>query len=697
MISEFDLRLSDISLRTTSNYTRAWIVVLGISACADFAATVLADFFPQEYENAIMNTGNLLFRRKEKVLVETNDSIVHDMFQFLDMWYVQIGIVFSLLSFIHAFVKAQWIRDKKLLELERKRLLQGNYLPTTEGNGTWDAYYFSVVMELLCLPVGFYLSIWSFARHCCPLWNAMGDDENVDIVYIDERGNTQIGQHFTRHSTHSLLFVLCSYCSVAIARLTGVTMKERIRYVKEMTIRRLISFAVFHPRKFVQRFRKVRTGIRWTKYLAPLFGACNKLLGNVKDLMTKHRQYREARRARLIRDKLWRQMDDDERREASAIRAQTIFRAMHARRRLNALVLTQDNKELIASVKLQAILRASLSRTRASVLKKKRELNRLLEQSLSATRYNASQMSIDDRRRLYQLQDELNLKAKMLMNEKLLLRPNTTFAVYWKVLFVICTIFEISLLALNPRLKEYKNKATGRCMGIGEALDYHIVPAPMSEWGQCAPWFVNPSVTKKDPPLVPFRALKKRFSWYKKGMILSRPWYCQEPFVVIQSISIAILRIALTQTLVVVGVVCFLDVFVTFFTGELDPDTGKLKPKPFFTRWMFPGLLFQLLVNPQMETTSRHVLRLVRDTLQVGPGRAWRWTEALFYPLFIIMVAVIQRFLWRPLLQQQNANLYMKESGKTEIQRRLSRRYTAKPMSYRTLLEDSKKLTKSFA
>jgi hypothetical protein len=389
-------------------------------------------------------------------------------------------------------------------------------------------------------------------------------------------------------------------------------------------------------------------------------------------------------------------MDDDERREAASVRAQSIFRAMHDRKTLKALVLTQDNRELIASLKVQAALRAALSRTRVRVMRKKRELKRLLERSLSAKQYDASHMSIDDRRRIYQLQDELNLKVKMLMNEKLLLRPNTRFAVCWKVLFVICTIFEISLLALKPRLKEYKNKESGECMSLGEVLDHHIVPSPMSEWEQCAPWFVNPAETKKDPPLGPFGTTQKRYSRHKKEMILSRPWYCQEPFVVAQSVYIAVLQIALTQTLVIVGAVCYLDVFVTLFTGELDPDTGKLKSKPFFTRWILPGLLLQLLVNPQMETTSGYIFRLVKDTLRVGPVRVWRWTKALFYPLFIIMVAATQRFVWRPLVQRQNANLHT-ESGQTEIQRRMSRRHTVQIMSHRTLLEDSKRRAKSIA
>jgi hypothetical protein len=298
--------LDDISLRTKSIYIRAWLALIGITACLDFAATVIVDFFPQRHVSVTMKTGHFVFHRKEQVLVNIKGTSVHDMFQFLDMWYAQIGIFFSLLWFIHAFVKAQWTRDKRLLELDRNRLLKGKSLNTTEWKCTWGAYYFSVVVQLLLLSVGFYLSIWSLLRHVFHLTTNKGEDE-VDIIYVDENGYTEIGQLFTTHSMHSHLFALCSYAGVVMARITGMTMGDNIRYVIIMVMKRLFRFGVFHPRKFFHRFRTVCTGIRWAKYLAPLVGACNKLHGNFKDLVTKYRQSRQAKRAHRIRERLWRQ------------------------------------------------------------------------------------------------------------------------------------------------------------------------------------------------------------------------------------------------------------------------------------------------------------------------------------------------------------------------------------------------------
>ena len=114
------------------------------------------------------------------------------------------------------------------------------------------------------------------------------------------------------------------------------------------------------------------------------------------------------------------------------------------------------------------------------------------------------------------------------------------------------------------------------------------------------------------------------------------------------------LGFVLTETLLIVGIVCFMDVFITFFTGELHPDTGLLIPKPFFKRWLIPGLIFQLVVNPQMETITKRVVHLLNGILTVGPIRAYRWAAVLFYPLFQFMVHTLQDHVWRPLVDHQN-------------------------------------------
>mmetsp|Transcript_30123 Transcript_30123/g.45928 ORF Transcript_30123/g.45928 Transcript_30123/m.45928 type:complete len:296 (-) Transcript_30123:60-947(-) len=70
----------------------------------------------------------------------------------------------------------------------------------------------------------------------------------------------------------------------------------------------------------------------------------------------------------------------------------------------------------------------------------------------------------------------------------------------------------------------------------------------------------------------------------------------------------------------IVRLVSFFDVFLSFFTGELD-KTGQLVPKPFFKRYILPGLGLQLLVNPTLKDISKVVLVFLQWSMRIGPSR----------------------------------------------------------------------------
>jgi hypothetical protein len=113
----------------------------------------------------------------------------------------------------------------------------------------------------------------------------------------------------------------------------------------------------------------------------------------------------------------------------------------------------------------------------------------------------------------------------------------------------------------------------------------------------------------------------------------------------------------------VVGIVCYLDVFITFFTGEIDA-TGTLVPKPAFARWILPGLILQLAVNPVMEATSHFVGALINRIVDLGPVRVYRWSAALFFPFFRVTVNCIEQYVWLPLVYKQNKALQMYKNKK---------------------------------
>ena len=93
---------------------------------------------------------------------------------------------------------------------------------------------------------------------------------------------------------------------------------------------------------------------------------------------------------------------------------------------------------------------------------------------------------------------------------------------------------------------------------------------------------------------------------------------------------------------------------VTFFTGELDPEDGRVVPKPFLERWVFPGIALQLLVNPQMVTVGKYVSYGMTYAHHVGPVRVYRWAAAFFYPVFSVLFDMFLQHIWRPVVKESN-------------------------------------------
>ena len=72
---------------------------------------------------------------------------------------------------------------------------------------------------------------------------------------------------------------------------------------------------------------------------------------------------------------------------------------------------------------------------------------------------------------------------------------------------------------------------------------------------------------------------------------------------------------------------------------HVDAETGNLRSKPFLSRWIFPGIALQLLVNPQMETVSHYQVRLeIRDIC--SPSRRTRSSVPLDGCLFLSIVLI---------------------------------------------------------
>ena len=93
-----------------------------------------------------------------------------------------------------------------------------------------------------------------------------------------------------------------------------------------------------------------------------------------------------------------------------------------------------------------------------------------------------------------------------------------------------------------------------------------------------------------------------------------RPRYCHDDVVALQAFGIALMKIFVELILVIVNFMFFFDVPVSFFTGCFNKENGVLEPKRFFERWIAPGVLLQMIVNPQMGT----IAEIISRTITVG-------------------------------------------------------------------------------
>lgn len=674
---------SDISVRdlTTRLYTNrksvryyTWYTTIALVALLDFLAKVVADYIREDEVEEELEASSFFSRRrqsrfKEELLVDSDPWLV-EFIKFLDVYSIPISVLFSLLWFTDAFVKATSKRDIKLDELDKKHLLDNKVdkEEVKEVKGAWGAYYRTVMVNCLLMPISFFI----IAHHLMsPPYSVseilLDDDEQIQFQFKDEDGHVDEVHSFSIRLSHGIFFVIGQYIGTVFVRFTGMHFRAQWKLGVRWIVKRTAFFAIRNPRQFSRKCRRVLKGLRWLKYLAPLIGASNKLKGNFLDLLQKFRQRHQAAQMERARRLLWKNrlahLPQEELEIEAAIMVQRNFRRQQADKAVRALQLVVGDRVQCAAQRMQHVFRRKLASARAKIMSKRHELQELQKQKKT--------LNTEERRRLYELQDELSVKAAQLLNKKMLLRPNTRFAVTWKVLFVVCVAFEMSQLAFAPTLKKYVDEDSGQQLDIGKVLEIHLIPTPTSQWQACGAKLVKrgPKVAKTGPPVIRWlkeirrkaqgeiqRTTQEEITQTKGDKTLPTPWYCNEPFSTAQSAYIRVLRFVISEFLVVVGIVCFLDVFVTFFTGELDPGNGSLVPKPFFSRWLLPGIILQLLVNPQMETVSKYVGYALQYANHVGPIRVYRWTAAFFYPLFSVLLHFFIHAIWRPFVKKNNQN-----------------------------------------
>jgi hypothetical protein len=589
--------------REISAIVMSWNVLLGTSALLDFLAATVDS------------------HARDWVRLQTDD---------LDTWLremsFEFGMFFSFLWFFDAFVTARQSRRRSLRETDKARLLREDGWEQKTKHAQSKAYadfFCRIVLQLLLLPVGFYIMGLD--------WVIPDGVEEVRVTHahrvgVEDFDETEI---YSKYAHASLIFAIFHYAVVESSEL----LREKALHHGKKSVFRWLRKSMRHPVKFARFVTKVTRWVRWIKIIGPVIGTSNKLLGNTVDLTKRVRQRRIARTAARLRKVLWDEMSEEELREHAAILIQKTYRAMRSRKAICAVQLIKGDARRLAASRLQAHFRAALGRARAGIRRKQVELQRLKGIAKEQSKKKET-MSDSERRRMYSLQRELASDAKKLVNQELLLRPNTTFAVTWKTIFVVAVVLELSSLITLIYWPDLTKDS--------------LLPVPFSELDECH--------TTQDGPLKKFFSALNR----SKAEPVPMPWYCEEDMIAFQSLGLAVLRILRTIVLFVADFIFFFDVPVTFFTGRFNPNNGVLEPMPTFVRWVAPGVLLQLALNPKMDRVAETLSHMVSSIRLLGPIRVFRWTVAAFFPLFLLTIRYLSR-VWLRFVNQQNRTVPVRD------------------------------------
>ncbi len=218
------------------------------------------------------------------------------------------------------------------------------------------------------------------------------------------------------------------------------------------------------------------------------------------------------------------------------------------------------------------------------------------EERLTRTKLEQIELRDIDRQQRRQVSSEerrgivLHRESARKLMKRLLLNPKNYFSVIWKYVAVSCIVLEIMTILFAPVLSGDVKKMP---------LDQFIVKVLLGSRPQCnkakrvAPSLFVPSIGSISD--ITCSASKVKQTWFVAAHVIA------------------------TILVPVVNCICFLDVFITFFTGELS-NTGTLVPKPFFQRWVLPGPVLQLFVNPTMASIKATSWNAIGASIKIGPS-----------------------------------------------------------------------------
>lgn len=361
-----------------------------------------------------------------------------------------------------------------------------------------------------------------------------------------------------------------------------------------------LPFSVFQPILLIQRLRLLARWLRYIRFAGPLV----RLLLKLKDQIS-------------VFTKTWRQAWHVQTEKAKRVaRRSMLFNDIQ---RIESLTRLQTT---LISLPSQLFHMAQEQATDiGAIIAKKKEEGKRLKKRLETLKTDLRQSSklipsseIYDR--MVELTQELTDTVRMAFWNAHLISPHTRFSVGWRVIVTCALLSELFRLYTSWQLS-----------GTFDLRYTHMTRRLLVECQQ------------KGRPIR--RWIGKLLHLPQADRILDT---CR-PFSASSRLCLHIAR----ASEISIDVVCFLDIFVWFFTGELDSQ-GVIIPKHWFSRCILPGTLVQVFDHP---TVPKKLPLLISYTYKairaVGYSRVLRWGLAIYPAVDMVVVAPLRSYLFRPM------------------------------------------------
>jgi len=483
----------------------------------------------------------------------------------------------------------------------------------------------ALLLRLSLLPIGFFML--RLVDHLSIL--KLDERSSLDQSQVDPLPGTSPAHHIGDFSSSETE----RYCVIVVILLQFKALllhflKYQIASLKTMFAKkiapRIVRFAVWNPRLFKNRIASLLVLLRWVKYLIPLILKSQKIIKTFMNIIKIRKQRYQASKAHAYRRKVFYNCSLEKREELAAIRLQMRFRGKKARR--EAELLKNRERKMVGLI--HSVLLARAAKAKVEVQRKKNELLKLTKKSSSRD---------GDKVRLKKLQLELGNISKEKQLKNMLLRPDSKFLIGWKVMFIICIAIEMAHKAFPPKLADNMDEA----LSLQLNLEGVFIPERIEDWASC---MNDTGESKRFLGL--FDATTANDTFDSSEM----PWYCHTQCKTLQSAYIHVIQLLIQHSLSGMGIIFFLDVFVNFFTGIYN-EQGFVVVNTFMPRWIFPGIGFQLLVNPKMEDISI----LLKNGLQnPGPARLCQWVIAFVLPMLAMISYWLKWNVWMILVSSEN-------------------------------------------